>query len=119
MRMIYCWRCGLDVAMLNEEEFTVIEGLYSKAVRAIKAYCRTRDLGMDVPTLNAQTAAFMQEQYRPVLEEYRRITGHQHATAPEHLMHHRISIYGPLCSHCGKPLRTPRATYCAACGADR
>jgi hypothetical protein len=119
VRVMYCWRCGLDVAMLNEEEFLIIEELYAKAVRAIKAYGRTRDPDMDVSTLNDRTTAFILEQYRPILEEYRRITGQQHLTQPADLMHHRISIYGPDCSHCGKPLRTPRATYCAACGADR
>jgi hypothetical protein len=116
---MYCWRCGMDVPMLNEEEFTVIEELYARAVRAIKAYCQPRAPGMDVSTLNAQTAAFSEAQYRPVLEAYRRITGQSHTTQPADLMHHRISIYGPDCSRCGKPLRTPRASYCAACGTDR
>jgi hypothetical protein len=30
--------------------------------------------------------------------------------------HHVASQYGPPCPHCGKPLRTPVARWCPACG---
>jgi hypothetical protein len=57
----------------------------------------------------------LDELFDPVRAEYERMTGmadcHHNA-----IMHHRISIYGPPCVHCGKPLRTPRARFCAACG---
>lgn len=33
--------------------------------------------------------------------------------------HHRLGLYGPACGNCGKPLRTPVARVCAACGAPR
>jgi hypothetical protein len=33
------------------------------------------------------------------------------------IWHHRIAEYGPPCGACGKPLRTPKARLCAACGA--
>jgi len=31
-------------------------------------------------------------------------------------MQHRLSDLGPDCQDCGKPLRTPRARFCAECG---
>jgi hypothetical protein len=111
MQTMYCWRCGMEVAMLNEEEFAEVECLYLQAVRTIKEQCRKHELSTQ--------ADFIQDQYRPALEAYRRLTGREHTTHPSDLLHHRISKYGPICLRCKKPLRTPKATYCAACGADR
>lgn len=105
---MYCWRCGEEVAMLDEVEFATIESLYVQAVTAIKRHCRVHN--------HSTYEQFMQEQYRPVFEAYQRLTGREHTTDPSHLMYHRISKYGPPCIHCGKPLRTPQAKYCAACG---
>jgi len=53
-----------------------------------------------------------------LLDEYNRLTGFRE-TNPNAVWHHRISLYGPPCGSCGKPLRTPVATFCAACGAPR
>lgn len=50
----------------------------------------------------------------PMLWEYRRITGFRE-TNPNAVAHHVVSMYGPPCKACGKPLRTPRAKFCAAC----
>jgi hypothetical protein len=86
-----------------------VDSLYAKAVKEIKANARFQPV--------ASREGFIVKQYRPVLEAYRRLTGHSHAGHPSHLIHHRISKYGPPCSSCGKPLRTRRANYCAACGA--
>ena len=40
MKIMYCWRCGLDVAMLDENEFPLVENLYAQAVRDIKETAR-------------------------------------------------------------------------------
>jgi hypothetical protein len=50
-----------------------------------------------------------------ILEAYNRITGFSE-TNPEAVMHHRVADYGPPCLGCGRPLRTPRASFCASCG---
>lgn len=54
-------------------------------------------------------------EFGPVLEEYRRITGFNE-TNINAIYHHQISLYGPPCLACGKPLRTRKAKLCVACG---
>jgi hypothetical protein len=56
----------------------------------------------------------LREKFAPMLVEYARITGFNE-TNPNAIFHHHISIYGPPCSFCGKPLRTPKAKLCAYC----
>ena len=51
------------------------------------------------------------------LERYHRLTGYREASI-ETLWHHRLSKLGPPCRACGRPLRTPAAKLCAACGAS-
>lgn len=111
MKVMYCWRCGTDTPMLDEEEFETVASSYACAVRKIKSRVRFYDAAVQ--------QQFIQEQYRPVREVYHRITGREWTADPSHLMYHRISTYGPPCHRCGKPLRTPKAKHCAACGANR
>jgi hypothetical protein len=49
---------------------------------------------------------------------YRQITGFDEPN-PVAIWHHRLSLFGPPCNVCGKPLRTPRAKLCAECGNSR
>jgi len=90
--------------MLDEEAYNRIWHLYGGCMQGIKGK----------GTADGRTLS-IDELFEPLRAEYRRITGmadcHHNA-----IMHHRISIYGPPCSACGKPLRTPRASFCAACG---
>lgn len=105
---LYCWRCGTDMPMLDEREY---EQLLAQRRPLKELMQRYRDLhGGASPK---ETAELLQD----VLDEYERITGFKE-TNPNAIWHHRLSLYGPPCKACGKPLRTPRATFCAACGAS-
>jgi hypothetical protein len=48
------------------------------------------------------------------LAEYERITGF-HETNANAIYHHGLSDYGPPCTSCRKPLRTPKAKLCGHC----
>jgi hypothetical protein len=52
---------------------------------------------------------------KPQLDAYEQMTGHRE-TNINAIFHHRVSLYGPPCAKCAKPLRTPKATFCAYCG---
>ena len=56
----------------------------------------------------------MRQRLAPMLAEYKRITGYAE-TNPNALAHHRLSLYGPPCHTCGRPLRTSQATRCGSC----
>jgi len=85
--------------MLDEDEWRQVELLWSDAFSSDKT-------------------GSIDERYRPMLDLYRKLTG-MIETVPASIMHHRISQYGPPCSNCSKPLRTPEAAFCVACGHQR
>jgi len=93
--------------MLDEEEFARVSLLYSEGMRATKEFRQKHGIPL--------AEASIDDRFRPVREEYERITGrrniHQNA-----IIHHRISLYGPPCPKCGKPFRTVSANFCAECG---
>ncbi len=96
MKMLWCWRCRMEVPMLNDEEFKIAAELYSGA--------RFRK-------------GSIKERMQPVVDYYEKLTGVR--TIPNAIMHHQLSQYGPECEKCGKPYRTPQASFCAACGNKR
>lgn len=107
---LYCWRCQREVPMLDEEEFAIVSPHYEPGIRAVKDYRREHDVALQ----DVDRAAC----FRDMLDAYERITGSRERI-PDVIMHHRLSLYGPPCVACGKPLRTPNARHCAACGANR
>ncbi len=83
--------------MLDDEEFKKAKELYSLGFKTLKP-----DRFHQLINYYYDSTGFKVEE-----DEYNAI------------MHHQISQYGPLCESCGKPYRTPMASFCAACGNKR
>jgi len=110
MKVLWCWRCRMDIPMLDEHEFEQVRRYSDEGPQGL---IRTPEHeGSD------SEAAFMTTGMKRLLDEYNRITGFGE-TNPSAVWHHRIALYGPPCGECGKPLRSPTASFCAACGAAR
>jgi hypothetical protein len=92
MKMLWCWRCRAEVPMLDDEEFRRITSLKDKG----------------------EGTTPRERMFSAVLREYERVTGFP-GTNPNAIYHHQLSQYGPPCSKCGKPLRTPQAKLCGSC----
>jgi hypothetical protein len=96
MKLLWCWRCRMEIPMLEEDEYNLV-----MSKEGIEGTGGGRDR--------------IKERFGPVLREYEQITGF-HETNPMAIYHHRLSLCGTPCLVCGKPLRTPKARFCAACG---
>lgn len=81
--------------MLDEEGFGQVNELFAAAFR--------------------MQGHSIDERFQPVRDLYEEMTGMKE-TNHNAIMHHRISLYGPPCEDCGKPLRTSEAAFCAAYG---
>ena len=91
MKPLLCWRCKREVLMLDEEEFWRVYRLFNT--------------GMG----NAR-----ERLYGPMSREYERITGAPMRYGREPF-HHRLALFGPPCTNCSKPLRSPQAKLCGTC----
>jgi hypothetical protein len=96
--------------MLDEAEFAIVFALYRDALRLHKQVEGQQE--------HPRRGGTLQDLYKPCLDEYQRLTGFRESN-PNAVMHHRLSLFGPPCHSCGKPLRTPQASKCMACGAKR
>jgi len=92
--------------MLDEAEYAIADSLYGGAMSATKEFRQQWGVPLE--------HAAREDRFHPLLAYYEGLTGF-HETNPNAVMHHRLSLYGLPCRHCGKPLRTPSAKLCGAC----
>ena len=107
--------------MLEDHEWAVLMDAHSKygqqnrdaAFDMIKQYAA--DNGLRTPIEPTGDHPAMARAYWYMVAGFELFTGILE-DSPNPIWHHYISHFGPPCNNCGKPLRTKRATYCAACG---
>ena len=105
--LLFCWRCDMEVPMLTEREWEEVVPLLQRSINDVKQYRERHGVSL--------RAAMDESLGQSAIAKYEEITGVRE-TNVNAIWHHRASIYGPPCVACGKPLRTPKAKFCAACG---
>jgi hypothetical protein len=100
----------MDLPMLTEEEWDVVAPHLTNMIEEVKAYRLEHGCSLAEAKENSLG--------KRALELYGQMTGFKESN-PNALFHHRLSIHGPPCHACGKPLRTPQANFCAMCSAPR
>ncbi len=103
----YCWRCRMQVPLLDEDEWQEIHPLLRAGMRDLKEYRKQTHASL--------LEALKKNQGLPALVKYKELTGYTE-TNINAIWHHRRSDFGPECPACGKLFRTPRAKLCAECG---
>ena len=93
VKVMWCWRCQMEIPMLERDEY---EKLFADAGE--------RESGRDGRAHGERLCV-----------AFSALTGFEE-TNVNAIFHHVADIYGPPCESCGKPLRTPVASFCAACG---
>lgn len=93
--------------MLDEAEFAIISKTHKLSLESVRSSREKHGTSL------AQSP--MEMLLAPICQAYTELTGFEETNANA-VWHHRISLYGPPCEACGKPLRTPQASFCAECG---
>ena len=106
MHIHYCWRCRTEMPMLDESEWAEVAPILDSTIRAIKTY--REEHSVELAEARERVADL-------ACAAYERLTGRPETNYLA-IYHHRLSLYGPPCPHCGRLLRTPKAAFCAECG---
>ena len=101
----------MALPMLDEAEWAEMVPLLVVAIQELMDERRETGIGLSEAQASGKFGS-------RALAFYCDLTGFDE-TNVNALWHHRLSLYGPPCVHCAKPLRTPQAKLCAACGRER
>ncbi|MDQ2772204.1 MAG: zinc ribbon domain-containing protein [Bacteroidota bacterium] len=97
--------------MLETDEFALLQQARMLGMAVVEEEARRRNQLLKP----AQPQGIRERHQQPLLEMYKLLTDFEE-TNPNAIWHHIVDQYGPPCPQCHKPLRTPQARFCAACG---
>ncbi len=92
--------------MLDEKEWAQVHPLLTDTIGKIKRYRESTGASL--------AEAKRQDWGKDARDKYYELTGFVE-TNENAIWHHRVSLFGPPCAHCGKLLRTKSARVCAEC----
>jgi len=109
----------MHLPMLEDDEWAVLMAAHrvsetpGAALRILADEAARR--GLPAPRAVPDDAGGIMRRLWHMLAGYGMFTGVEEDVVNA-VWHHKASLYGPPCPACGKPLRTPQARLCAACG---
>ena len=92
--------------MLTDDEWISLHEKVDGYIDQLKANAPAGDDDADLRLIRPRIAK--------LLEEYNSLTGEREGNVNA-VWHHRRSLYGPPCCHCGVALRTSEAKFCFLC----
>ncbi len=93
---------------LEDHEFGIYSGAYTKCVRAAKEYRIQNNASIEeIPT---------DEVYRPAIDKYRELTGYTGSDAFHMYRKHRVSSFTLVCKACDLWFYAPATKKCPCCG---
>ncbi len=101
-----CWRCRTKVPLLDESEWSEIAPLLTGFIKAIQTHREQH--GSTIAEARAVVAD-------TACAKFAQLTGFVE-TNVDAIWHHRRSLWGPPCAHCGQLLRTSKSRRCFSCG---
>ena len=103
--------------MLDDDEWSIVHEAFraGEGARTVLEEARRARSLPPMPPISSD-ADYRDRRFWALMAGYQLFTGVPE-TNPNAVWHHVASLYGPPCRACGKPLRTPVAKLCAACGA--
>lgn len=104
----YCWKCKRSAPFFTESEWNELGPLVDTDIAIIKEYREATNCSLD-EALNR--LPFDSSRLAEAWSGYRE-------RSPSRFYHHRLSVWGGECLDCGALFRTPKAAFCASCGAD-
>jgi len=110
----YSYRLKRKVWMLDDADYAPIGAAVDNYVNARKEVRRNGETRLGVAAEREDVAAIGQYALGLYEDKTGLVLAH-----PFDLRAVRAALYGPDCQFCSKPLRTPQAKLCAACGEDR
>ena len=95
MKVMWCWRCRMEIPMLEPDEARQVWGMHFLGWRLSTAVShRIFDQCGDRHLVDERLV--FEHESGGMLREYERITG-LHETSPAVMYHHLVGLYGPPC----------------------
>jgi hypothetical protein len=106
MIKLYSYKEQQEVIMLEKHEWEKVEPYWRESIKQIQDYREKTGANLDTAIANVETK---------INKAYYEITGTK-VTGRVSIYNRQRSLFGPICTSCSKPYRTPKASFCAECG---